>query len=265
MGMPIKNGIPILYFSGYMDDKKNIKLTLGYDGTEYHGWQRQKNGITIQEVLEEKLKLILCEPVTIIGSGRTDAGVHALHQVCNFTTSSNIAPDALQRGLNSMLSGDISISKAEYVPAEFHSRYSVKSKIYEYRIWNKRGKDVFLRRYSWHIRETLDVDNMGQCLDLLVGSHDFSAFKSTGSENRDPVREMLRADLSRNGEGLITFVFEADGFLRHMVRNIVGTVVDAGMRKTSVNEFKEIFYSLDRTKAGVKAPPQGLFLRMVNY
>jgi tRNA pseudouridine38-40 synthase len=248
-----------------MDNKKNIKLILEYDGTAYHGWQRQENGITIQEVLEENLKLILGEPITLMGSGRTDAGVHALHQVCNFTTSSNLSPDTLRRGLNSLLGGDISISKAEYVPPEFHSRYSVRSKIYEYRIRNKREKDVFLRRYSWQVRESLDLCSMKECLELLVGRHDFSAFKSTGSKNRDPVREMLRADLFINGEGLIAFVFEADGFLRHMVRNIVGTVVEAGRGKTSVDEFKEIFFSLDRTKAGVKAPPQGLFLTMVNY
>jgi tRNA pseudouridine38-40 synthase len=248
-----------------MDDKKNIKLILEYDGTEYHGWQRQKNGITIQEVLEDNLKLILGEPITLMGSGRTDAGVHALHQVCNFTTSSSLSPDTLRRGLNSLLDGDISISKAEYVPPEFHSRYSVRSKVYEYRVWNKREKDVFLRRYSWQVREPLDIGRMKECQDLLVGRHDFSAFKSTGSKNRDPVREMLRAELFVNSEGLITFVFEADGFLRHMVRNIIGTVVDAGRGKTSVDEFKEIFCSLDRTRAGVKAPPQGLFLAMVNY
>ena len=140
-----------------MDDKKNIKLILEYDGTEYHGWQRQKNGITIQEVLEDNLKLILGEPITLMGSGRTDAGVHALHQVCNFTTSSNLPPDTLRRGLNSLLGDDISISKAEYVPPEFHSRYSVRSKIYEYRVWNKREKDVFHRRYSWQVRESLDI------------------------------------------------------------------------------------------------------------
>jgi len=258
------NGIPI-YILVYMEDKKNIRLILEYDGTTYHGWQRQKNGITIQEVLEDKLKLILEEPVTLIGSGRTDAGVHALHQVCNFTTASNIAPDALRRGLNSMLGDDISILKAEYVPMEFHSRYSVKNKTYEYRVWNKREKNLFLRRYSWHVRESLDIEEMHHCLGILTGKHDFSAFKSTGSENRNPVREMIRTDLLSDGMGLMTFVFEADGFLRHMVRNIVGTVTDVGRGRIEVDEFRDIFSSLDRTKAGVKAPPQGLFLTMVNY
>jgi tRNA pseudouridine38-40 synthase len=248
-----------------MEDKKNIRLILEYDGTIYHGWQRQKNGITIQEALEDKLKSILREPVILIGSGRTDAGVHALHQVCNFTTASGIAPDALRRGLNSMVGEDISILKAEYVPMDFHSRYSVKSKTYEYRVWNKREKNLFLRRYSWHVRESLGIGEMQQCLTILAGKHDFSAFKSTGSENRNPVREMMRADLSVNGEGPMTFIFEADGFLRHMVRNIVGTVMDVGRGRIGVDKFKDIFSSLDRTKAGVKAPPQGLFLTMVKY
>lgn len=248
-----------------MDEKKNIRLILEYDGTNYHGWQRQKNGITIQAVLEDNLSLILDEPITVMGSGRTDAGVHALHQVCNFTTTSDIAPEALKRGMNSLLEDDISILKAEYVPSEFHSRFSVKSKIYEYRVWNKREKNIFLRHYTWHVRETLDLERMKECLSLLVGRHDFSSFKSSGSKNKDPIRELVRADLSCNEGGLITFVFEADGFLRHMVRNIVGTVIDVGRSKTETDEFARIFHSLDRKNAGIKAPPQGLFLIMVNY
>lgn len=245
-------------------DKKNIKLILSYDGTAYCGWQRQKNGITIQEVLEDKLRLILGESVVLHGSGRTDAGVHALHQVCNFTTISNIPPEALRRALSS-LPEDICVLKAECMPVEFHSRYDVKSKIYEYRIWNKKEKDIFLRGSAWHIPYPLDTEIMKQCLAMLLGRHDFSAFKSTRSDNRNPVREMIRADLRTDGEGNLTFVFEADGFLRHMVRNIVGTIIDAGRGKISIDEFKDLFSSLDRTKAGIKAPPQGLFLTMVKY
>jgi tRNA pseudouridine38-40 synthase len=245
-------------------DKKNIKLILAYDGTAYCGWQRQKNGITIQEVLEDKLRLILDEPIVVKGSGRTDTGVHALRQVCNFTTTTNIPPDAIQRAL-STLPEDISVLSSEYVPVEFHSRYDVKSKIYEYRIWNKKEKDIFLRHRTWHIPYTLNIETMKQCLAMLIGRHDFSCFKSTNSDNRNPVREMIRAGLSDDGQGHLTFTFEADGFLRHMVRNIVGTIIDAGRGKVSIDEFKDIFLSLDRTKAGIKAPPQGLFLIMVKY
>jgi len=248
-----------------MDGKKNIRLILGYDGTGYHGWQRQKNGLTIQEAIEENLKIILGEPVIVIGSGRTDAGVHALHQVCNFKTTSDIAPESLRRGLNSLLKDDIFIFKAEYVPDEFHSRYSVRSKSYEYRIWNRREKNIFLRHYTWHVRERLEMDKMRECLSLLAGRHDFSSFRSTGSDNLNPVREMIRTDVSCDEEGLAIFVFEADGFLRHMVRNIVGTIVDVGKGKITLDEFAQIFSSLDRKKAGIKVPPQGLFLTMVNY
>jgi tRNA pseudouridine38-40 synthase len=248
-----------------MDEKKNIRLILGYDGAAYHGWQRQKNGISIQEALENNLRIMLGESVVVIGSGRTDAGVHALHQVCNFKAASGIPPEALRRGMNSLLKDDIFILKAEYVPAEFHSRYSVKSKRYEYRIWNRREKNIFIRHFTWHIREDLEIEKIRECLSLLTGRHDFSSFKSAGSDNLNPVRDMIRADISSNEEGLVTFVFEADGFLRHMVRNIVGTVVDVGKGKTGIDEFRSIFHSLDRKNAGIKAPPHGLFLTMVNY
>lgn len=248
-----------------MSKEKNIRLILAYDGTRYHGWQRQKNVVTIQEVLEDKLRIILGETVTVIGSGRTDAGVHALRQVCNFKTVSDIVPESLRRGMNSLLRDGIYIHEAEYVPEDFHSRYSIKSKAYEYRIWNKQEENIFLRHFTWHVRKPLEINKISQCLSLLVGRHDFSSFKSSGSGNKDPVRDMTRADLVSNREGLVIFVFEADGFLRHMVRNIVGTVVDVGKGKTGVDEFAGIFYSLDRKKAGIKAPPQGLFLTMVNY
>ena len=248
-----------------MDEKKNIRLTLAYDGTGYHGWQRQKNGITIQEILEDNLGIILGERVIVIGSGRTDAGVHALHQVCNFKTASGIAPESLRRAMNSLLRDDIYIHKAEYAPPGFHSRYSVKSKTYEYRIWNRKDENIFLRHYSWHVQKGLEMVKIRECLSLLAGKHDFSAFRSTGSGNLNPVREMIRADATRDEQGLVTFVFEADGFLRHMVRNIVGTVVDVGTGRTGVDEFAAIFKSLDRKNAGIKCPPQGLFLTMVNY
>lgn len=248
-----------------MSEVKNIRLVLAYDGAGYHGWQRQKNGITIQEALEDSLRKITGDNVIVTGSGRTDAGVHALHQVCNFRTQSDIDPESLRRAMNSLLKDDISILRAEYVPLEFHSRYSVKSKVYEYRIWNRKDENIFLRHYSWHVRRPLDIEKIRGCLSLLVGRHDFSAFRSTGSGNLNPVREMIRADASRDEQGLVTLVFEADGFLRHMVRNIVGTVVDVGTGRTGIDEFAAIFNSLDRKNAGIKSPPQGLFLSMVNY
>ena len=250
---------------GDIKEKKNIRLILEYDGSHYHGWQRQERLPTIQAALEERLQMMMGEPVKLIASGRTDAGVHALNQVCNFTTRSKIDPESIKRGLNSLLPGDILIRRAEYVSLNFHSRYSAKSKTYEYRILNRREPDIFLRCYTWHIQKRLDNTRMRKCISILLGRHDFSSFRSTGSGNINPIREMIRADLHGSDEGILQFIFEAEGFLRHMVRNIVGTVVDVGLGRIGFDEFKEIFQSGDRQSAGMKAPPQGLFLKMVHY
>lgn len=247
-----------------MDDK-NIKLVLAYDGTHYHGWQRQRNGITIQEVIEERLQIMTGESVNLIASGRTDAGVHALNQVCNFITRSTIPLKSIRKGLNSLLPDDIFVKDAEYVPREFHSRYSAKSKTYEYRILNSETPDIFQRDFLWHIRPALDTQEMAACLSLLKGTHDFSCFRSSGSGNTDPVRSVLTTEINGPKHGVVRIVIEADGFLRHMVRNIVGTVVEAGLGKISPERFKEIIDLQDRQLAGVKAPPQGLFLVKVRY
>ncbi len=248
-----------------VDEKKNIRLILEYDGSHYHGWQRQVDGPTIQGIIEEKIQRMTHEPVSLIASGRTDAGVHALNQVCNFISKTKIDPKVLKRGLNALLPDDILIKKAEYVPLDFHAMYSAKSKTYEYRILNRKEPHVFIRSYAWHIERDLGIELMHSCISLLCGKHDFSSFRSTGSGNRNPVREMMRAELQGPDQGLLRFVFEADGFLRHMVRNIVGTVVEVGQGKIGLDEFAEIFHSKDRRRAGLKAPPQGLFLVEVRY
>lgn len=249
-----------------MGEEKNIKLTLQYEGTNYHGWQRQKNGTSIQEIIEKNLEVITKKSIPLHGSGRTDAGVHALNQVANFVTDSRISPESIKNALNSLLPDDIYIKKAEYAAPEFHSRYSAKRKTYEYRILNSKESDVFLRRYTWHIREDLDLKEMKKCLSMIVGIHDFSSFRASGSSNINPVREMFRAELSeRDQDGTIRLTFEANGFLRHMVRNIVGTIVDAGKGKITDVEFKEILNAHDRKKAGARAPAQGLFLEIVEY
>ena len=244
---------------------KNIRLIVAYDGTHYQGWQRQRNGITIQEVVEERLRIMTGETVKLIASGRTDAGVHALNQVCNFMTRSTIPLESIRKGLNSLLPDDIFVKDAEYVSSEFHSRYSAKSKTYEYRILNSEAPNIFQRDFLWHIRPALDTKEMSACLSLLKGTQDFSCFRSAGSGNTDPVRSVLRAEINGPEYGLVRIVIEADGFLRHMVRNIVGTVVEAGLGKMSPERFKEIIDLKDRQLAGVKAPPQGLFLVKVKY
>ena len=243
----------------------NIKLVLAYDGSRYHGWQRQPHGITIQEVIEEKIQMMAGDAVTLIASGRTDAGVHAVNQVCHFKTRSHIEPTALKKGLNSLLPDDILVVKAEYVSPDFHARYDAKTKTYEYRILNREEPDIFQRHYVWHIRRSLDVEEMRNCMNLLAGTHDFSSFKSSGSGNMNPVRSVSNAGIYGPEEGLLRVVMEADGFLRHMVRNIVGTLVEVGFGKINSSGFKEIMESRDRSLAGVKAPPQGLFLVKVRY
>lgn len=241
-------------------------MVLQYDGTRYHGWQWQKNALTIQAVVEEKIQDLTKEQVRVIASGRTDTGVHALHQVCHFLGHSDMDPDSIRKGLNSLLPEDILVRHVEQAPSDFHARYSVKSKVYEYRILNREQPDLFLRHYAWHVARKLDLTRMEACVSFLRGRHDFSSFKSARSDNLNPVREMIRAELHGPSEdGLIRFVFEADGFLRHMVRNIVGTVVEVGSGRINPDEFLKIVEAKDRKRAGVKAPPQGLFLTMVRY
>lgn len=248
-----------------MTARKNIRLILEYDGRRYHGWQRQKNARTIQGVLEEGIQRMTGEPATLFASGRTDAGVHALHQVCHFLTRSAIPPQSFRSGLNSLVRPDIFIKEATYVPPDFHARYGARSKTYEYRILNRREPDVFLRHTTWHVPMRLDMEEMRKCLDMVLGRHDFSSFRSSGSGNIDPVREITRAELHTPQDGLLHVVFEANGFLRHMVRNIVGTLVDAGLGKIDSKDFERILASGDRRQAGIKAPAQGLFLTMVRY
>jgi tRNA pseudouridine38-40 synthase len=244
---------------------RNIKLVVAYDGTLYHGWQRQKNGLTVQEVIEERLQVMTEMPVKLLASGRTDAGVHALNQVCNFETVSQIPTDALKRGLNALLPPDIFIKDAADVSSTFHSRYGAKSKTYEYRILNGPDPDIFRRGTLWHIRFPLDVKKMSACFSLIKGTHDFSAFKSSGSANTDPVRTIFLACIEGDEDRVLRMVVEGNGFLRHMVRNIVGTLVEVGQGRMDIKDFAEVLESGDRRLAGRKAPPQGLFLVEVKY
>ncbi len=247
-----------------MEELRNIRLVVCYDGSAYHGWQRQKDHITIQEVMESRIARIVGHDVKLIGSGRTDSGVHAYGQVCNFKTTSAIPCEPLQKGLNSLLPEDIYVKEVVEVPLKFHARYSAKSKTYEYRILNRQEPDIFLRRYVWHIPVALDIEAMKECVPMLVGTHDFSSFMSSGGAAKSPIRTVLRASLETNG-AMVHFTIEANGFLKHMVRNIVGTLVKVGFGKVTVEGFQEIFFSRDRKLAGIKAPAQGLFLLKVSY
>jgi tRNA pseudouridine38-40 synthase len=244
---------------------RNIKLTIEYDGTAYHGWQIQPGLQTIQGVVREQIVQITQQEVNLIGAGRTDAGVHALAQVASFKTENTIDLLSLQRGLNSLLPPDIVVTSAEEVGEEFHARFSARSKVYEYHILNQSYPSAILRDYAWFIPHELDLPSMKRCGKLLIGSHDFSSFRASGDESRHSIREVISLEIERRKDNLIVVVIEANAFLREMVRSIVGTLVDVGRGKASFAEFKEIFGAQDRRRAGMTAPAHGLFLLEVKY
>jgi len=244
---------------------KNFKITIEYDGTSYHGWQRQKTDRTIQEEIEKAVLTITGQQVSLTGSGRTDAGVHAYAQVANFKCETNLGPQDLFRGLNSLTADDIVIKGCEEVDASFHARYDVKSKIYVYKVKNRPDPAAIGRQYAWHIRNALNLDAMRAASDHLIGIHDFKAFEGAGSPRAHTTRSVFKARLVEAPDGYLAFEIEADGFLRFMVRNIVGTLVDVGLGKISPADFKGILESKDRDQAGATAPAHGLFLKNINY
>jgi tRNA pseudouridine38-40 synthase len=244
---------------------RTIKLLIEYDGTNYLGWQVQAKGPTIQGVIEEKLKYLTGEGVRLIGSGRTDSGAHALGQVAHFRTESRLNVPTIQKALNSLLPPDIVIQKAEEVKDDFHARKKAKSKVYEYRILNRDFRSAIGRGYVWHIPQKLDFKAMKQATRHLLGEHDFSSFRSVGTPTQTAVRRIIQAEWKRGSDGLLRFEIEATGFLKQMVRAIVGTLVETGKGKTSPVEFQKILESKDRKKAGPTAPSHGLFLKEVKY
>jgi len=245
--------------------KRNFKLIIEYDGSNYHGWQRQKTDRTVQQDIEKALSQMTGQTVTLIGSGRTDSGVHAYGQVANFLCETQLDPQAFQAGLNSLLPDDIVIRSCEEVEEAFHARYDVKRKTYRYRILNRRLPAAIDRQYEWFIQKRLDLDAMRAAMKHLIGTHDFKAFEGSGSPRAHTTRTLERAELTEQEEGYLVFELEANGFLRFMVRNIMGTLVDVGLGKTTPDEFKAILLSKDRRHAGRTAPPQGLFLLKVTY
>lgn len=244
---------------------RNFKLVIEYDGTHYSGWQRQKTDRTIQGELETALTTMTCRKITVIGSGRTDAGVHASGQTANFKCDTSLASEAFQKGLNSLLPKDIVIRSCQPAAMDFHARFDAKSKAYRYHILNHHLPVAIGRQYVWQIRRPLDTHAMVQASQHFVGTHDFKAFEGSGSPRASTVRNVIRAQLSADQNGKITFDIEANGFLRFMVRNIVGTMVDVGLGKLSFQDIPEIFLSRDRGRASATAPAQGLFLISVTY
>ncbi len=244
---------------------KNFKLTIEYDGTNYHGWQRQPNAASIQQAIEAALETMTRRKITLIGSGRTDAGVHAFGQTANFKCETRLEPGQIQKGLNSLLADDIVIRQCVQVSSEFHARYDVKSKHYRYCILNHHLPDAIGRRYAWWIRSALDTPAMQQAADMILGEHDFKAFEASGSPRSHTRRHIMQARWERQTAERITFDITADGFLRYMVRNIVGTLVTVGLHKITCKQFQVAFASMDRTRTAATAPAHGLFLMEVSY
>ncbi|MGB5157469.1 tRNA pseudouridine synthase A [Desulfobacterium sp. N47] len=244
---------------------KNFKLTIEYDGTAFNGWQRQLNGRTIQGEIEKAIFAMTKQKIALTGAGRTDAGVHALAQVANFICDTNLEPDSFYRGLNSLLPGDIIIKLCEQVCEKFHSRYDSKSKLYRYKILNRPLPSAIGRNYLWFIKSPLDLKAMREAVLFIAGTRDFKAFEGSGSPRKSTIRTVLRSELIENEDNIIQFEIEADGFLRFMVRNIVGSLISVGLGKLKPLDIKTILDSKDRRKASATAPPGGLFLVKVRY
>jgi tRNA pseudouridine38-40 synthase len=244
---------------------RNIRLLLEYDGTRYHGWQRQPDAVTIQEVLEAAVARLTGEAIALIGSGRTDAGVHARGQVASFRTGSRIPLKAFHQGLNSLLPQDIAVLAANEAPPEFHARKSARAKTYEYRILNRPNRSHLNHHYAWWIAHPLDLPAMAGAAAALPGEHDFTAFRASGSDNLNPVRRVLAASWREAPGGWLSFTITATGFLRGMVRSLVGTMAEVGRGKAPPALLTELLDSGARHLAGPTAPPQGLYLVEVFY
>lgn len=235
---------------------------IAYDGTQYHGWQRQKNAISVQEVVEEALTRITREEVSVTGSGRTDTGVHCEQQFFHADFESSMNEGKLQFKLNSYLPSDISIQSIRSVHDEAHARFDALSRAYEYRI--VKTKTPFLQGYSYYYTKSLDVKTMNEAAALLLGAHDFQAFSKVKTEVNNFICNITSAHWREEGN-LLIFYIEANRFLRGMVRAIVGTLLQVGLGKLSLPEFRATIDSKDRKQAGAAAPPEGLFLIKVEY
>lgn len=243
---------------------RNIKLTIEYDGKDFNGWQKQPNKLNIQGEIERAIYNITKEEVDLIGSGRTDAGVHALGQVANFKTNSQISIEKLPLAINSQLKNSIVIKEAEEVNERFHSRYNAKRKTYRYIINNSKCGTAIYRNLEYSYPFKLDAEKMKQASKYFEGEHDFKAFKSSGTSSKNSVRTIYKAIVKQEGEKII-IELTGNGFLYNMVRIIAGTLLDVGLGKIQPEEIPEMIESKDRQRAGKTLPAHGLYLVEVKY
>ena len=244
---------------------KRILLCVEYDGTVYAGWQRQINGLAVQQVLEEALSQACGENVTVTGSSRTDAGVHALAQHVHFDTASSIPPEKFPFVLNNLLPPDIRVLTGREVPPDFHARFLSCGKTYTYRIWNARHASALYRNLCWHVPVPLDTAQIRSALPALIGTPDFSAFQAAGGTAKTTVRTLDLAELKQENEKLLTLLVSGNAFLYNMVRIIAGTLVEIGLHRLPPDAFSRALASGNRLDLGMTAPPHGLELTEVRY
>jgi len=245
--------------------ERNVKLTIAYDGSGYHGWQRQSDGIcSVQQTIEETMMRIVNHPVSLRASGRTDTGVHAEGQTANFFTDTPIPTARLAHAINSRLPRDIRIKKSEEAPDDFDAMISVKSKLYRYTIFNHSNLPPRADKYCYHYYRNCETTQMQAAAQKLIGEHDFASFASSGSERQSTVRNLLRCQVWKKFHWLY-FDLEATGFLYHMVRNIVGTLLEIGRGHWQPEDIETILAARDRSAAGPMTPPNGLCLQWVKY
>ncbi len=243
---------------------RNIALRLQYKGSAYHGWQRQENAVTIQQIIEESLQKVCDEMPTVYGCGRTDAGVHALNYVCNFNSQTKIPDEKIPFALNSILPDDIRVTGAKTVDDDFHSRFSTKKKRYIYKIFNAQYGDAFLTDLAWHYKYELDMELINKACPFFCGEHDFSAFCASGAQTNDFTRTIYTLSADKR-DNMITIDVCGNGFLYNMVRIIAGTLAYVGDGRIAPQEIESIIASRDRRLAGITAPPYGLYMAEVDY
>ena len=241
-----------------------IKLTIEYDGTAYAGWQRQPNHPTIQAALEEALSKITQQHIPVVAAGRTDSGVHALGQVVSFQSNKPLESTQWRGALHRFLPKDITVISSEQVEIDFHARYSAKGKIYEYRISTQHARPALDRYRVWHLLHPLDTEAIQRAIPDLCGAHDFTSFRGQRSQTLNPECTISHLSLRSETQSL-TFRIEGNRFLKHMVRNIVGTLIEVGQHKRKPNSLRDVLHARDRQAAGRTAPPQGLYLTQVLY